>query len=182
MLSKNPTLHRPPHLYLDNQIYFITAHTFYKKPLFNTKEKLRSFASLLQKIINEYKIDLYSWVLLESHYHLLLKINFSSNLERFMRKLHSEAAIALNKLDLTPGRRVWYQYWDRCIRNERDFWKHFNYIHHNPVKHSYVGDQTLVCNYEFCSYKQWLKRKSEEWLNSCFEKHPIVDFTIKNDD
>ena len=110
MSTKNITIHRPPHIYLDENIYFITAHTFYKKPLFNTEEKLRSFASLLQKAINRYHIDLYAWVLLENHYHLLLKIPKGNDLVKFIRKLHSDTAIYLNRMDKVSRRRVWYQY------------------------------------------------------------------------
>ncbi|MCD6283860.1 transposase [bacterium] len=178
MLTKNITIHRPPHIYLDENIYFITAHTFYKKPLFNTEEKLRSFASLLQKAVNRYYIDLYAWVLLENHYHLLLKISKGNDLVKFIRKLHSDTAIYLNRVDKVSRRRVWYQYWDKCIRNETDFWKHFNYIHHNPVKHGNIKNQDLVKNYKFCSYRQWLKRKGKKWLISCFELYSIIDFTV----
>lgn len=175
------TPHRPPHIYLDNNIYFVTAHTFYKKPFFNQDKKLRSFASLLQENTKRYQIELYAWVLLPNHYHLLFKINRGGNLSKFIRKLHSDIAIYLNKIDTNPGRRVWYQYWDKCMRHEKDFWKHFNYIHHNPVKHRLVKNQGEVKNYQFCSYKKWLEKEGYRWLVSCFERYPIIDFTCKED-
>ena len=99
---------------------------------------------------------------------------------------HSFKQLNLRKvrfiLEQAPGRQIWYQYWDYCIRNEEDFWRHFNYIHHNLVKHRDVKEQALVANYPFSSYKTWLERKGEEWLNDCFAQYPILDFTKEEDD
>ena len=44
-----------------------------------------------------------------------------------------------NDEDRTPGRQVWYSYWDRCLWTEGDFWSRINYIHRNPVKHGHVA-------------------------------------------
>ena len=79
------------------------------------------------------------------------------------------------------GGGVWNQYQDYCIRNEKDFYYHFNYIHHNPVKHKYVNEQSDVLGYEFCSYRKWIEKKGKEWMNDCFEKYPIKDFTVEGE-
>lgn len=179
--NKYKTTHRPPHIYKDNTYYFLTAGTFQKQHFFNTKEKMRIFTSKLSKIIKRYNYSLYAWVLLINHYHLLLKVSSGQDLSNFIRKLHSDIAISLNELDRTSSRQVWYQYWDHCIRDEKDFFEHFNYIHHNTVKHGIYKEQNLVIEYPFCSYRSWFNKKGEEWLASCFEEYPILDFTVEND-
>jgi putative transposase len=36
-------------------------------------------------------------------------------------------------------RGIWQRrFWEHLIRDEKDYEHHFNYIHHNPVKHGYV--------------------------------------------
>jgi len=158
--------------------YFITAGTFQKKRLWNNKAKLQRLALLLSKTSERYNIDIYAWTILPNHYHLLLKISDGKDLVRFFRKLHSDSANYLNRLENSPSRRVWYQYWDRCIRNEKDFWVRFNYIHQNAVKHGWAEKME---DYEFCTYKEYLDKNGMEWMEDCFKQYPIVDFTTEED-
>ena len=37
-------------------------------------------------------------------------------------------------------RRIWANYWDRCIRGEEEYWNIGNYIYWNCVKHEIVID------------------------------------------
>jgi len=171
-------IHRPPHVYLDNMRYFITAGTFHKKSLWNNKAKVSRLAFLLRETSGRYNINLYAWIILSNHYHLLLKTSRGEELVKFFRKLHSDSAGYLNWLENTPSRRVWYQYWDRCIRNEKDFWIRFNYIHQNAVKHGLVEK---MGDYGFSTYKEYLEKNGTEWMVDCFEQYPIIDFTTEED-
>ncbi len=69
--------------------------------------------------------------------------------------------------------RVWYQYIDHVIRDERDYFTHFNYIHQNPVKHGYAEKLT---DYQFSSIHKWMESAGKGWLADCFRDHPVVDF------
>ena len=69
--------------------------------------------------------------------------------------IHGRVSYMLNQEDGTRGRKVFQNYWDRCIRNEKDFFTHLNYIHYNPVKHSLVDKME---DYEFSSYRYYLQR------------------------
>ncbi len=88
--------------------------------------------------------------------------------------IHGKVSYLVNKKENETGRKVFQNYWDRCIRDEADFWKHFNYIHHNPIKHGCVKNME---DYKFSSYGFWLNKKGKGWLDSCFRLYPIVDFT-----
>jgi putative transposase len=40
----------------------------------------------------------------------------------------------------TGERAIWQRrYWEHTLRDERDFERHVDYIHFNPVKHGHVG-------------------------------------------
>jgi len=63
--------------------------------------------------------ELHAWAVFPNHCHLIAFSNEKPQLLReFIRKLHSKTAREINKLDQVSGRKVWYQYWDKCIRDE----------------------------------------------------------------
>ena len=124
-----------PHLYVDDAIYFITAGAVYRQRLLNTGSKREILRDTLRGTLKPYGIRLYAWVILADHYHLLLQTGDTTPVHRFIERIHGKSAIELNKSDGTPGRQVWYQYWDRFPRGEHGFWASFNDIHTNPIKH-----------------------------------------------
>jgi hypothetical protein len=134
---------------------------------------------------------------------LLVTTGDTAPLYQFVKRLHGDSAIRLNKLDNTPGRKVWYQYWDRFPRNERDFWAYFNYIHINPIKHGYVQisgdvmvvegkrikvapDRTLevhhsMARYPYSSYHYYVREYGKEFLTDAWMRYPIPDYFSHDD-
>lgn len=162
---------------LDDWIYFITTKTFDMKNFFKyDADKLRVF-QVLKQSCSKFNIGVYAWVVLDNHYHLLVRVVDGPSLPRFIQNFHGNASRLQNKADKVIGRRIWYQYQDHCIRNDRDFWIHFNYIHHNPIKHNYVNDMAA---YPFSSYRYWLRCKGEKWVYSCFYEYQIRDYTRRS--
>ena len=166
--------HRPPHLYLDNATYFITVSTLDKHHYFDTDEKKQLILNTLTSALEKYSYNLDAWVILNNHYHIEIKTRLGKDLPRFIQNINGRSSFELNRLDNSQGRKLWYQYWDRCIRDETDYYRHMNYIHQNAVKHGYVKDMSL---YRWSSYSEYLKENGEGWIKDCFEKYPIIDFT-----
>ena len=53
-------------------------------------------------------------------------------------------------------RGIWQRrYWEQVIRDERDFQRHLDYIHYNPVKHGYVP---AAKDWPYSSFHRWVKR------------------------
>jgi putative transposase len=193
----------PPHIYEENACYFISAGIVHSQWLLDTDAKRALVRDVLEEAIKQYGIRLYAWVILANHYHLLLRTGDVAPIYKFIKRLHGDSAIQLNKLDNTPGRKVWYQYWDRFPRNERDFWSYFNYIHINPIKHGYVqvsngvlvveGQKVKVvtghaldvhqclAQYPHSSYHYYLREYGEEFLSDAWMRYPIPDY-LENDD
>lgn len=193
----------PPHIYTDSACYFITASTFHRQRLLGTEADRTLVRDILKEATEQYGIRLYAWVILADHHHLLLKTSQVAPLHRFIKRLHGESAIHLNKEHGTPGRKVWYQYWDRFPRNERDFWSYFNYIHTNPIKHDCVriGDGVLVvegkrvripsdhvldvhqclAHYLHSSYHYYLREHGDEFLTDAWMRYPIPDYLAHDD-
>ena len=193
----------PPHIYEDNACYFITASIVHRQRLLGTEAQRTLVRDVLKEAIIEYGVTLYAWVILANHYHLLLKTSDVAPIFKFIKRLHGDSAIRLNKLDGTPGRQVWYQYWDRFPRNERDFWSYLNYIHINPIKHGYVrvsDDDLMVeskqikiaqtrvvdvhqclAQYPYSSYHYYAREYGVEFLTDAWMRYPIPDY-FEHDD
>ena len=172
--------HQPPHIYLDNTIYFISVHTFDDLPSLNDKRK-KELLKLVLELLEKYNFNLFAYAILENHYHLLLKVLNAKYLADLFQNLHGSLSFKWNKEDNLEGKKNFQSYWDYCIRDEKDFWMHFNYIHQNPIKHGLVKNLDELKNYKFCSYSQWLKDKGEEWMCEIWAGYPIVDYIIPND-
>ncbi|MFA6098889.1 MAG: transposase [Patescibacteria group bacterium] len=166
--------HIPFHLYLDNQTYFVAARTFDKKKYFNSKEKLILLVNRLEQARRKFKITLHAWVALPNHYHILFALGKGTELSKIIKFINGGSSYDINKLDNTPGHKIWWNYWDRCIHEEKDFFKRFNYIHHNPVKHGYAAANG---NYMFSSYNYYKNKLGKEFLNNTEYYYPIIDYT-----
>jgi len=166
--------HQPLHLYFDDTVYFLTSHTYRNKRILGTD---LSKTLLLNKIrfgIDEFGYTLYAWVILDNHYHILLKTLSGDDLPKVISRIHAGLSYELNNIENMRGRKIWQNYWDRCIRSKSDFYKYFNYIHHNPIKHGIVSE---TAGYKYSSYNYWVSRKEKEWMTGALGDYPIVDFT-----
>ena len=166
--------HTPPHLYLDRYTYFVTARTFDKRKYFNTYKKLFILTDRLEKVRTRYQVTLHAWVVLANHYHILLTLQDGNTLSQIIKCINGGSSYALNKIDNTSGRQIWWNYWDRCIRKEKDFYTRFNYIHHNPVKHGYVKTNG---DYVFSSYNYYKDKLGDEFIQNAEYCYPVIDFT-----
>jgi putative transposase len=173
-MQDNRQSHRPLHSFPDHRIYFITASTYLKKPLFNSQEKKRMLTEILRDRLELSGMRAVAYAVMDSHYHLLLVVEQDKRIPEFVRGVHGRSAFLLNRMDKSEGRRVWYNYWDSCVRKEMDFWVRFNYIHHNPVKHGLVD---RMGDYAYSSYGVWVRKMGQEWVDDVWDRYPIVDFT-----
>lgn len=111
----------------------------------------------IKEVTKEFKFKLEAWVILDNHYHIILWINNSNMLPKFMQKVHGRSSRRLKKIYTMEDRlislsseslpscsgnnwKVWHNYWDRIIRDQVDMNILLKYILYNPVKHGYVDN------------------------------------------
>lgn len=173
-------LHRPLHYY-GGYFYFITGRTHNGIKYFVNADKKNIFVKRFAVLSKKMNIGISAWVLLENHYHCILHLPEEKAVEsrfvlpEFVRKLHSQVASILNQRSGVRGQLIWYQYWDHCIRNETDFWKHFNYILKNPLKHKLVDSLEDGFQYKFSSNPTWLQKFGLDGLRDGFVKYPVAE-------
>jgi len=65
------------------------------------------------------------WMLIKRHFSMSLPKTENIKMTRLRKR----------------ERGIWQRrFWEHTIRDERDFYNHIEYIHHNPVKHGYVSN------------------------------------------
>ena len=71
--------------------------------------------------------------------------------------IHTATATYANREDGTPGRKVWFQYWDTHLSFPASFNARLNYVHQNAVHHRIAR---RAANYPWCS-AGWFERKAK---------------------
>ncbi len=163
-------LHTPTHLFINDSYYFITAGCYQKKPYLDCDVKKEYIYKTICEELKRYLVELHGWVVLDNHYHILIKLKDAFLLSKLIQALHAKSAISINRTDKEHGRKVWYNFWDKCIRDQRDFYTKLNYIHLNPVKHGYVEDPN---KYKFSSYHSYFKERGGDWMEVFIVSHSI---------
>ncbi len=152
-------IHGPPHRFEPNQIYFVTSGTLYKKILFTTPEKLTFLRDTLLGEASRNDWVMEAWAVMANHYHFVARTaGDPRTLTRFLRAVHSKTAIWLNKGDGSPGRKVWYRYWETGLSYQASYLARLAYTHNNPAKHGLVKD---AGDYPWCS-KTWFLQNAKE--------------------
>lgn len=129
--------------------YIVTGGTLHKEHYFREHSRLRLLHDELLDLASKYGWRLEAWAVFSNHYHWIGGApEDPATLRKFVSHLHTATAAEINRLDDTPGRKVWFQYWDTCLTYERSYLARLNYVHNNPVHHSLVP---VADQYEFCS-------------------------------
>jgi REP element-mobilizing transposase RayT len=137
--------HRFEHWYVDNQVYFLTARCRDRFPAFATEAAKAVFWDRFDFYTRKYGFTPWVTSLLDNHYHTLGYLRVGENLAAMMRRLHGSVAKLVN--DLLPMRRVpfWREaghrdYFDGCIRDEKQCRRAYKYTLTQAVRHGIVKD------------------------------------------
>jgi len=146
--------HRPAHRFQPHGAYIVTAGIYGKRHILSASELKSAVCANMAALAEQYGWQLQAWSVWSNHYHFVaLAPEDATTLKALTRTLHSQTAIAANRLHRTPGRRVWYQYWDSCIDSDRAYYERLKYVHLNPLKHGWEDEPEA---YPFCSYGWFL--------------------------
>ncbi|NBL01095.1 MAG: hypothetical protein EOM50_24490, partial [Erysipelotrichia bacterium] len=103
--------------------------------IFHDQDDFTKFLDIMQEASEEYNFEIYSFCLMNNHYHLLLKTH-DTNLSRAMQKVNSRYSIYYNQKykrvgPLWQGRfKSWYVYDEVYLKIL------VKYIEYNPIKAS----------------------------------------------
>jgi putative transposase len=168
----------PPHWFVPNAIYMVTGAVLYKQPLLNSAEKLAYFCETLIERAKMAGWLLEAWFVMQNHHHFMARSpENAQSLKSLIQAVHSISAKFINRVDGTPGRQVWYNYWDSCIQSERSYRARLNYVIMNPVKHGLVQHPA---EYQFSSY-HWFYENVEPDFRQVVMAESVDDERIVDD-
>ena len=163
MLKKN--LYAPTHLFLDNTPYFVTSAVYQKRPLLAAAFIKQHLLKTIQDCFAEKNWTLNDWVILDNHYHLLGVSDKGDDLTKIFRKIHGVSSYFIQS-HCSCTAPVWWNFWDYCPRDEKDYLIRLNYLLINPVKHGYCDS---LYDYLFSSFHQRLAQSGRESLIKQFK-------------
>ncbi|TBU72670.1 transposase [Pseudomonas daroniae] len=107
---------------------------------------------------------LQAWVVLPEHLHLLVRLpdgdsDFSNRLRRIKGNFSRQIPLPAHRRQSLLGkgeRGIWQRrFWEHAIRDQEDWQRHIEYIHHNPVKHGLVD---RVRDWPYSSFHAYVQR------------------------
>ena len=120
--------------------YFFTLVTHQRKKLFLQQEYTDYLREAFKHVRVKHPFSIDAIVLLPDHLHCILTLPSDDfDYATRLRLIKHYVTCKINK-DNTSKTKIWQKrYWEHCIRDERDWQNHMDYIHYNPVKHGYVS-------------------------------------------
>ena len=148
--------HNPPHLFVNNTFYMLTACIYERAHLMKSHQRKAEWRDAFQEAAKIYGWKVIAWVVLHNHYHAIVQSPTGTiSLSKFTNSYHKFTARKWNLEDGLKGRKVWWNFWDTCIRTERDYYNRLRYVFWNPVKHGIVENPV---EYSFSNYTEYLSQ------------------------
>jgi putative transposase len=155
---KTPWPHAPTHQLLERGTYFVTASTYLKQHYFREPARLRVLHRGLLTVAEKFRWQMEAWAVFSNHYHFVAHSppteEDATNLSTMLGYLHERTAKWINRLDKSPRRQVWHNFYESRLTFEKSYFARLNYTHQNPVKHGLVS---VANQYPWCS-AAWFER------------------------
>jgi putative transposase len=137
-----PWPHAPHHQLSEAGTYFVTAGTYQKTHFFRHPSRLDVLQRGLLQFAEEAGWILEAWAVFSNHYHFIAHspegVDTAATLRSFLSTLHTKTGAWVNRLDKTPHRKVWHNFWETRLTFEKSYFARLNYVHQNPVRHGLV--------------------------------------------
>ncbi|HLD13727.1 MAG TPA: transposase [Burkholderiales bacterium] len=165
--------------------YFFTVNTYQRQKVLTAAPFYQALKQSLRTVRETRPFTIEAFVLLPDHLHCLwtLPENDADYAVRWniIKRGVSQQTRDLLTAPLTRSRQqrgelgLWQRrFWEHRIRDERDFEKHVDYIHWNPVKHGYVK---RVKDWPYSSFHRFVDRGlyPPDWASHSTENEHLED-------
>ena len=164
-------------LHESGQSHFVTFSCYRRQPFFNSPSVYDLFPICLERTRRRFELRVYGYVVMPEHVHILVSEPDKGTLAdaihylklSFTKRLRSQVGAQKKGANLGhPETGSFWQarYYDRNIRNAREFTVKLRYIHRNPVKRGLVEnpeDWTWSSFRHYASREVGLVEIESEW-------------------
>ena len=143
-------------------IHLVTSRTLNAQLLLRPGADINNMiGSVLARYQEEFKIELFAYVILSNHSHLLLRAPLG-NFDEFMENVNREISRRANRLLGRQGKFWHKRYRAQAVLNDKDLEQAFVYVVTNPVKHGAAPHPAEWAG--LSSYRQNLSEKPEHFV------------------
>ena len=149
--------HAPTHRLAEAGAYCVTAATYLKQHYFRGRKHLEFLQQSFFDFTERFGWHLHAWSFFPNHYHFVgFTPTSAETLSRMLNEFHSATARELNRMEGTPGRKIWFQFWDTQLTITGSYLARLKYVTENPVHHRIVERAT---SYPWCS-ASWFEQNA----------------------
>ncbi len=132
--------------------YFFTLVTYKRRRIFESNAAVELLRSAIRSVMNNHPFKIDAMVVLPDHLHCIWQLpnNDADYSTRWMLIKKYVSASVDSPKNHRGEKKIWQRrFWEHLIRDDDDLQRHFDYIHYNPVKHSYVMSPAQWCYSSF---------------------------------
>jgi REP-associated tyrosine transposase len=153
---------RPWRIEFEGALYHVLSRGNEQGDIYRDSEDRLSFMNSLGEMSVRFDINIFAYVLMNNHYHILLKTN-RANLSKGMQWLGATYTRRFNNQHMRSGHLFQGRFKNIIVQNDAYLMQLSCYIHRNPLRAKMV--KRLV-DYKWSSYPAYAYGKSHpKWLN-----------------
>ena len=166
--------HGPPHFESDSEVYLISVACYEHKPVIGVSAiRMAEFEAELLEAAQSACQQVYAWIVLPNHYHLLVHSPEIKSFLAMLGKLHGRISYRWNREEDSRGRQVWHRAAETAMKSKRHFWVTLNYVLHNAVRRGYVARWQ---DWPYCNSADYLAEVGSEEAKRRWLEYPILDY------
>ena len=150
---------------ISGRTYFFTLVTYNRQPFLCNPANVELLRQAFRYTIQRHPVDIDAFVLLPDHIHCIWTLpeddhNYSMRWRLiksyFSRYCQDGYHDVVSESRQSKQERAFWQrrFWEHLIRDDRDYAKHVEYIHYNPVKHGLV---TAPKDWKYSSFHRYVR-------------------------
>ncbi len=152
---------RQRRIQFEGACYHILSRGNERRNIFRDNDDRVSFLDILGKMADRFRIEVFAYVLMDNHYHLLLKTN-KPNISKSMQWFGATYTRRYNIKHKRTGHLFQGRFKNFLIEDDEYLMLLSCYIHRNPLR---AGLVSRLVDYPWSSYPVYAyNKKSPEWL------------------
>jgi REP element-mobilizing transposase RayT len=158
-------------------LYHVLSRGNQGQNIVNNGEDRRLFLKTAGEMVERFDIDIFAYVLMDNHYHLLIRTN-RANLSKSMQWFGATYTKRFNLCHLRSGHLFQGRFKNMLVQNEAYLLRLSYYIHRNPLR---AGIIKRLADYKWSSYQAYAYGKNrQKWLNTKLILSQFINFGDKH--
>lgn len=154
---------RPLRIEYEGAFYHVLSRGNNKQTIYYSDLDRKTFVKTLARMSERFEVDIFAFVLMDNHYHLLLRTN-RANLSKSMQWLGTTYTTIFNLRNSQKGHLFQGRFKSILVENEAYLTQLSCYIHRNPLR---AGLVKRLIDYPWSSYAAYAyERNHPDWLNT----------------